>query len=217
MWMSEPMPVTTRIITADSGSSRNARLTTKSPDAIQVNTFWTTSREPGSIPTSCQTWDTATANEASITRQARPPDTLFDKRRPIEALTRKPTNGRRGISDSTGSPLERRERFGIERLAVPEEPDHERQADGGLGGGDGHDEERDDLSVHRPELAAERNERQVRGVQHDLDRQEQRDQVTAHKDAGRADREQQTGEDEVMLERHVRRIHSVCFRARTTA
>ena len=38
MWMSEPMPVMTRIITAASGSSRNARLIEKSPDVIQVKT-----------------------------------------------------------------------------------------------------------------------------------------------------------------------------------
>ena len=36
MWISEPMPVMTRIITADSGSSRNARSSVKSPEAIQV-------------------------------------------------------------------------------------------------------------------------------------------------------------------------------------
>ena len=34
--MSEPMPVMTRIITADSASSRNARSSEKSPDVIQV-------------------------------------------------------------------------------------------------------------------------------------------------------------------------------------
>ena len=39
MWISEPMPVTTRIITADSGSSRSVKARrVRSPDAIQLNT-----------------------------------------------------------------------------------------------------------------------------------------------------------------------------------
>jgi hypothetical protein len=68
------------------------------------------------------------------------------------------------------------------------------EADGGFGRGHGHDEERDDLAVHVPELAAERHERQVHGVQHDLDRQQQRDDVAAQEDARRADGEQSAPE-----------------------
>src|SRR4029078_10171126 len=117
----------------------------------------------------------------------------------------------------TWSPLKRRERFRVERFAMAEEPDHERQSDRGLRRSDRHHEEGDDLSVHRPELAAERNEREVRGVQHDLHREEQRYQVAAQEDAGRADREEQTGQHQVVLERNVRGVHSVCFRARMTA
>ena len=41
--------------------------------------------------------------------------------------------------------------------------------------GDGHDEEHDDLPVKAPQLPTERDEREVDGVQHDLDRQENRD------------------------------------------
>ena len=36
MWISDPMPVITSSITADSVSSRKATSTEKSPDAIQV-------------------------------------------------------------------------------------------------------------------------------------------------------------------------------------
>ena len=36
MWMRDPMPVTTRIITEASGSTRNAAPMVRSPDAIQV-------------------------------------------------------------------------------------------------------------------------------------------------------------------------------------
>ena len=66
-----------------------------------------------------------------------------------------------------------------------------RQADRRFGGGDGHDEERDDLAVHGPEVAADGDERQVDRVQHDLDRQQHRDQVAAQEHAGGADREQE--------------------------
>src|SRR5918995_1104761 len=158
MWMSEPMPVMTRIITADSGSSRNARSTKKSPELIQVKRLTLISRPSGSMPASDQTCMTETANAASIIRQARPPDTFLVRRLPTLALTRKPRNGNRGISDSTRSPLQRRESFGVERLAVTEQANHQREPDRGLCGGDGHHEERDDLPVHRPELPAEGDE-----------------------------------------------------------
>jgi hypothetical protein len=36
MWISEPMPVMTRIITADSGSSLNDAEMSRSPEEIQV-------------------------------------------------------------------------------------------------------------------------------------------------------------------------------------
>ena len=42
-----------------------------------------------------------------------------------------------------------------------------------------------------PELAAEGHERQVHGVQHHLDREQQRDDVAAQEHAGRADGEEQ--------------------------
>src|SRR5262245_65974327 len=61
-WMSVPMPVTTRIITADSGSSRNASGTEKVPDVNQVYTRWTRTRLSGSIPTSLTTAATEMAN-----------------------------------------------------------------------------------------------------------------------------------------------------------
>src|SRR5688572_1278178 len=168
----------------------------------------------GAIPTSCQTLSAATANDASMASDASPPDTPLGRRRPIVALTRKPISGKSGISASI-SPLERRERVGVERLAMAEERDDERQADGGFGGGDGHHEERDDLAVDVAAVAAERHERQVHGVQHDLDRQQNRDQVTAQEHAGRPDREKDRRDDQVVTERDHGSVSSL--RASTTA
>jgi CheY-like chemotaxis protein len=36
LWINEPMPVTTRIISAESGSSRSVKLAWKDPDEIQL-------------------------------------------------------------------------------------------------------------------------------------------------------------------------------------
>src|SRR5690348_12875778 len=99
------------------------------------------------MPATCITAITETANEASIASDARPPDTDFGSRRPSDALTRNPTTGKRGISASI-SPLERREGVWIERFAMPEQRNHQRQADGRFGRRHGHHKEHDDLPVH---------------------------------------------------------------------
>src|SRR5687768_2085671 len=127
-------------------------------------------RVAGFIPASRQTSISDTANDARSARQARPPETVFESRRPRNELMTKPANGNSGISESTRSPLQQRKGFGVERLAMAEQPDDQRQANRRLGGRDGDDEERDDLAVGRAELPPERHEGQVDGVQHDLDR-----------------------------------------------
>ena len=75
---------------------------------------------------------------------------------------------------------------------MPEQSDDERQSDRGFGGGHRHHEERDDLSVDLAELTAEGHERQVDRVEHDFNRQQQRDQVAAQEYAGRANGERST-------------------------
>src|SRR5688572_27288067 len=84
-----------------------------------------------------------TPKAASITPDAIAPDTPRDSLRPKKALIRKPRNGSAGISSSTRSPLQRGVGIGTERLPVPEQGNHEREADGRFGRGNGHDEERD--------------------------------------------------------------------------
>jgi len=44
MWISEPMPVMTRIISVDSGSSRSVTGTVKSPDVIHVQSVCSMTR-----------------------------------------------------------------------------------------------------------------------------------------------------------------------------
>src|SRR5918993_2144092 len=196
------MPVITRIMTADRASRRSARSSVKSPAVIHVNRVWLICRFSGAIPIRARTCIAAIANDATITAVARPPDTDFGSRFPKKALTRKPTNGSKGISASTGSPFQGREGFGVERFAMPEQRNDQREADSRLGGGDRHHEERDDLAIVGAELPPEGNKREVDGVQHDLDRQQHRDQVLAQEHAGGADCEQQAGEHQVMTDRH---------------
>src|SRR5689334_19756286 len=204
------MPVMTRIITADNGSRRSVTSARKSPDAIQVKAWLTIARASGSSWTSRATASSDTANEPIIAPQATAPAAAFDTRRPRLALTRKPRNGRSGISSSIGRtprrhedakrlPLQAREGFGVQRLAVTEQGDDDREADGGFRGGDGHHEEHDDLAVGGAERAAEGDEREVHRVQHDLDRQQDRDQVAADEHAGGADRKQDGRHDQVVV------------------
>src|SRR4030095_11965368 len=166
-------------------------------------------------PASCQTTKIDTTNDPSIQPEARPPDTPFANRRPSVALMTKPTSGNRGISASTRClPFQRCKSVGIERLAMPEERDDQRQADGRFRRGHGHHEKRDDLPVHVAAVPAKGHERQVHGVQHDFDGQQNRDQVTAEEHAGRADGEQNRRHDQIVMERN---HDSPSLRASTTA
>src|SRR4051812_17780808 len=135
MWMSVPIPVMTRIISDDNGSSRSVKAAWNSPERIHENTVCTMTRDSGGSATRRHTATSDTANETSIAAQATPPETAFDSLRPRPAFTRKPDSGRSGIRSSTDLPLQRREGFGIERLSMTEQPDDDRQTDGGLGRG----------------------------------------------------------------------------------
>src|SRR5437867_1851878 len=167
MWISNPMPDTTRIMTDDNGSSRSENGTVRSPDAIHVNTGWLTTRDAASSRRSPQTIASDTANAPAIAAQATAPAAALLIRRPKLAFSRNPTNGRSGIRRSikrnhedtkrapSFSPFQLGEHVGVERLPVTEERDDDRQAHGRLGGGDGHDEEHDDLAVRQPHRSSE--------------------------------------------------------------
>src|SRR3954468_2306719 len=215
MGISEPMPVITRIITAESGSRRSVNAASKSPDRIQLKTYWTIARDSPSCCNSRNTAASDTAKAPAIAPTATAPDADFARRRPTLALTRNPSSGSSGISNSMTAqrsgarrlPFQHRERFGVQRLTMAKQRDHDRQADRRLGRRDGHHEEHDDLSVSGAQRAAERDECQVHRVQHDLDRQQNRDQVPPHEPTGRANREQDRRQDQVIVEgRHHRTL-----------
>src|SRR6187401_2218420 len=144
------MPVTTRIIRADSGSTRNVSGMVSAPDAIHVKTCCSIARTPptGLEPSRRQTVAADTPKARPIAPVAIAPDTAFGSTRRKTVLSRNPTNGRRGIRISTRSPLQRRESIRVQRFPVPEECNDDGQPDGRLGRRHGHDEEHDDLSIH---------------------------------------------------------------------
>src|SRR5438132_10459381 len=140
-WISEPIPVTTRIITDDSGSSRSVRPTDRSPEVIQVNACCVMTRSSTGSAMRRATAATETANDRMIAPHAIVPATPLLRRRPRLALSRKPTSGNSGISSSMRSPFQARKRIRVQRLAMAEKADHDSQADGGFSRRDGHDEE----------------------------------------------------------------------------
>src|SRR5215204_601940 len=132
--MSDPMPVTTRIITADSGSSSSVKSARNVPEVIHEKIRSSMTRSSGASASNRNTATAATRNDAMMAAQAAPPDSAFDRRRPTDAFTRNPRNGRSAISSSTARllPLQHPVHIGIERLPVPEQRDDDRQADRGL-------------------------------------------------------------------------------------
>src|SRR5437016_10791242 len=78
----------------------------------------------------------------------------------------------------------------------------DRKTDYGLGGGHRHDKEHDDLPLHRTQVARERNEGQIHGVEHQLDGHQDHDQIPPHQDPDHADGENHRAENQVVLEGH---------------
>src|SRR5437868_2077761 len=65
----------------------------------------------------------------------------------------------------------------VERLAVAEDGDDDAKPDCGLGGGDRHHDEDEELARHVAVVAGEGDESQVNGVEHQLDAHEHGDGV----------------------------------------
>ena len=71
------------------------------------------------------------------------------------------------------------------------------EADHHFGGGDDHHEEHGGLAADVAELAGQRDEREVHGVEHQLDAHEHHQRVAAHHHADDADGEQHRGQQQV--------------------
>src|SRR5687767_10439245 len=175
--MTEPMPVTTSTITAESGSRRSDQGTVKAPmpDAvasgiggIQVPSTASKMRPPSGRASS---WPQAQADRPNAPAIAAHPTTAacvrLNHRMPNRPLSAAPAAGRRGMSQSSvidGSPPQHVHLVEIDRLLVAVEREDDPQSDGRLGGGDGDDEDREHLPGGVVKLVRERREVDVHGV-----------------------------------------------------
>ncbi len=100
MWISAPMPVTTRIIVADSTSSRRSKATRNAPTVIHSATCWITSRDSAGADMSSPTTATARANEATTADTASHP-AHRPSRPPKNRFTAAASNGSTGTSHSS--------------------------------------------------------------------------------------------------------------------
>src|SRR3954453_17129191 len=102
------MPVTTRIIIPDSGSSRNPQVTWNSPTPLLVSsgmrgihsaTVTSNARASAGSPSNCQNANSDRASAASIIVTATAPAVLRENERmPIRPLIAAPMPGRMGIN-----------------------------------------------------------------------------------------------------------------------
>src|ERR1044072_1312938 len=90
----------------------------------------------------------------------------------------------------------------VERKAAAEEGDDQAEPDDDLAGGDDHHDDREDLPLLIADHAAEGDQGEVAGVQHQLQAEQDHDRAAADQQAHRAGGEEQAGEDDVPLDAH---------------
>src|SRR5262245_20605498 len=204
MWISEPMPVTTRIIMPDSGSSRNPHVTSKLPMpscvasgifGIHSSTLMSNARASAGRPSSCQNATSDSPSAASIIVVAKAPAVLRENERmPNRPLTAAPNAGSRGISQMYCMSEAHQVHFvDVDGLYVAVEGQDDAETDGRFGRGDGDDENREHLADGVALLLRIGNQVDVDRVENQLDRHEDDDDVPADHDADDADDEQRGG------------------------
>src|SRR3954468_14510843 len=100
------------------------------------------------------------------------------------------------------SALELPQLVDVDRQAAAVDRDDEAEPDAHLAGGDDHDDDREDLPVDVAPHARERDERDVRRVQHELEAQQHDERVAAREHATGADAEHERRDDEVPVQVH---------------
>src|SRR5215207_9790917 len=90
----------------------------------------------------------------------------------------------------------------VERQAAAEDGDDQAEADDDLAGGDHHHDHGEDLPLAVADHAAEGDEGEVAGVQHQLEAEEDHQGAAADQDPDRAGGEEQGREDDEPLGRH---------------
>src|SRR5262245_39045547 len=202
-WIRNPTPVTTSSITADKGSSTYVQSTLSpppspsGPSTSHVHTVCVTrcaaasTSSPGSDAGSDprpHTAPTDTTNDPSTVPQATTATARRDSRHDRSPVTTNPAKGNSGTTHNrriigAASPAQQADVVDVGGLAPAEQRQDDRQPDRRLAGGDRDHEQREDMPGHRPQLVGEGDERQVHGVEHQLDRHQDDDHVATDEDA----------------------------------
>src|SRR5678810_1461888 len=88
------------------------------------------------------------------------------------------------------------------------------RADAGFGGGERHHEEGGHVTVGGAVVAGKRHEGEIDGIEHELDRHEDHEQVAAEQHAECADEEQDRAQIQIVMNSD--RRHQITFLARST-
>src|SRR5919107_2070585 len=244
-WISDPTKVTSRVKASESGSISSPASSRNDPAGTQLNRCWSTARASSGRLRSATSRIAATTKAAhDVTVPTRWPTRSV--RRPPSSSTAAPSSGRptssqvrentpeaAAASSAPWAPTtdgvvicvsipfaSELEQVGVvDRggAAGAEDAEDDRQADDDLGRGDEHHEQRDDLAVERPVHAGERDEREVRRVEHQLDAHEHDDRVAAQQEGRGADREQDRRQVQVGVQAHRRPPCSTSSSIRATA
>src|SRR5919204_119670 len=118
-------------------------------------------------------------------------------RKNASAMVASPRAARRGRSRRRRSPAQGSQLVDVEVEVAARDGDDQPEADDHLRGGHGHDGQGEDLAGATPVVPRERDQGQVRAVEHDLEREEHDQRAAAQEDAERAGREQERGHREV--------------------
>src|SRR3954447_11104802 len=212
MWINAPTPVMSRTKHIDSGSISSPASTLKPPTGIQSNIFSVISRF--SSPLTEKKRNTAyTKRTTGTAAPSRWPH--LSARRPSSSSTAEESSGSAISSQAADwmpcavvtrpypSVLQQVRVVHGRAPASSEDGHDDGEADDDLGGSDGHHEERHDLAVEAAVDAREGDQRQVHGVQHQLDAHEDDDGVAPHEHTDGTDREQRGGEHQVVGRAHV--------------
>src|SRR6202030_3066829 len=198
--------VTATIMTPDRVSSRNDHWTSTPPAAIQVAN--------GTIcACSCPRISRNSGMPSKADRTIAPQVTISAPRSPI-ARPKKPAmkaarSGRKTMRTAKCSALHHVDVLDLDRAAVPEIDDQDREADRRLGRRHGQHEHREDLADEVVEDGREGDEIDVDREQHQLDRHHDDDDVLAiEEDAEDAEREEDRRNRQVMREANRHRAYS---------
>src|SRR5262249_28513167 len=147
----------------------------------------------------------ASTNDAptEVTASSAP---LRGSRFPKKRTATNPSAGRSGMSQALRSiclsALQLVDAVEIRTAQVSVDEQHDRQAHAHLGGGDRDHEEGEHLAGDVAREGGERDQVDVDGVEHELDRQQHEDAVAPGEHAVDAAAEEECAQDEVLVERH---------------